>query len=78
MTVTAAGSKPIQLQTIAGDKSMPYASDRQRRFFNANRKKIGGKTVDEFNESSKGMKLPESAPKKSDRPGKRIFAKKAK
>lgn len=49
---------------------MPYSSDRQRRFFNANKKKIGPAVVDEFNEASKGMKLPERA-------GKRITKKKA-
>lgn len=37
---------------------MPFKSDAQRKFFNANRKKIGAKVVDEFNEASKGMKLP--------------------
>lgn len=40
---------------------MPYASDAQRRFFNANRKKLErqGVDVDEWNESSRGKKLPE-------------------
>jgi hypothetical protein len=40
---------------------MPYVSDAQRRFFNSStgRKKIGAKVVDEFNEASKGKKLPE-------------------
>lgn len=71
MTVTAAGSKSIQLQTIAGRNSVPYKSDKQRRFFNANRGKIGGKVIDEFNEASKGMKLPEKV-----RPGKRMTRKK--
>lgn len=71
MSITAAGSLPIQLQTIEEKKKMPYASDRQRRFFNANKKTIGPKVVDEFNEASKGMKLPEKA-----RPGKRMMKKK--
>jgi hypothetical protein len=65
MTITAAGNKPIQLET-----TVPYASNKQRRFFNANRNKIGGKVVDEFNQVSKGMKLPERA-------GKRITRKKS-
>lgn len=40
---------------------MPYASDAQRRFFNANREKLErqGADVDEWNESSRGKKLPE-------------------
>ena len=74
MTVTASGSRAVQLQTVAGGKQVPYKSDKQRRFFNANRKEIGPKVVDEFNESSKGMKLPEKASKPS-RPGARIFQK---
>lgn len=40
---------------------MPYSSDAQRKFFNANRGKLEkqGVDVDEWNESSKGKKLPE-------------------
>jgi len=40
---------------------MPYKSDAQRRYFNANRKELEeqGVDVDEWNESSKGKKLPE-------------------
>ena len=38
---------------------MPYRSASQQAFFNAHRKEIGGKVVDEFNKASKGMKLPE-------------------
>jgi hypothetical protein len=40
---------------------MPYSSDAQRKFFNANRDKLEkqGVDVDEWNESSKGKKLPE-------------------
>ena len=40
---------------------MPYASDAQRRYFNANRSKLEkqGVNVDEWNESSRGMNLPE-------------------
>lgn len=60
--ITASGSTAIQLQTR--DKRMPYKSDKQRKYFNANRDKIGGKVVDEFNDASKGMKLPMRAGKK--------------
>jgi hypothetical protein len=40
---------------------MPFKSDAQRRFFNANRTKLEaqGVDVDEYNQASKGMKLPE-------------------
>ena len=40
---------------------MPFASDSQRKFFNANRGKLEkqGVDVDEWNHASKGMKLPE-------------------
>lgn len=40
---------------------MPYASDAQRKYFNANRAKLEaqGVNVDEWNSASKGMKLPE-------------------
>lgn len=40
---------------------MPYVSDAQRRFFNANRKQLAsqGVDVDEWNQASKGKKLPE-------------------
>ena len=45
---------------------MPYKSDAQRKWANspAGKKELGTKTVKEFNEASKGMKLPEKAPKK--------------
>ncbi len=44
---------------------MPYSSDAQRRYFNANRQKLEaeGVDVDEYNAASKGMDLPEHAPK---------------
>lgn len=42
---------------------MPYKSRAQEAYFNANRDKIGGKVVDEFNAASKGMKLPEHVKK---------------
>ena len=39
---------------------MPYKSDKQRKYFNANRKKLEeqGVDVDEWNSSSRGLKLP--------------------
>ena len=45
---------------------MPFRSDRQRRFFNANREKLEARGVDveEYNRASKGMNLPETAPTK--------------
>lgn len=52
---------------------MPYASDAQRRYFNANREEIGPKVVDEFNQASKGKKLPERAPKKKQTMGQRLI-----
>lgn len=44
---------------------MPYKSDAQRKFFNANRAKLEaqGVDVDEWNESSRGKKLPEKVKK---------------
>jgi len=49
-----------------GVRTVPYKSERQRRYFNANRKKLKrqGVDVDEWNEKSKGRKLPEKAKKK--------------
>lgn len=45
---------------------MPYKSDAQRKFFNANKKKLEkqGVDVEEYNKSSKGMKLPKKVKKK--------------
>lgn len=45
---------------------MPYQSDAQRRYFNANRAQLEaqGVDVDEWNDSSRGKKLPERAKKK--------------
>jgi N-acetyl-beta-hexosaminidase len=45
---------------------MPYKSDAQRKFFNANKKKLKkqGVDVNEWNESSKGKKLPKRVKKK--------------
>lgn len=49
---------------------MPYKSEAQRKYFNANREKLEaeGVDVDEWNESSKGKKLPEKAEKKAFAP----------
>ena len=46
---------------------MPFKSEAQRKYMNAAaaRGEIPKKTVDEFNQASKGMKLPEK--KKKDR-----------
>lgn len=44
---------------------MPYASDRQRRWFHTDSAKKAGikpKTVEEFDEESKAMKLPKFSP----------------
>ncbi len=45
---------------------MPYKSDKQRRYFNANRKELEkqGVDVEEWNEASKDKKLPKKAKKK--------------
>jgi hypothetical protein len=45
---------------------MPYKSDAQRKYFNANRKELEsqGVDVDEWNQSSKGKKLPEKVKNK--------------
>lgn len=46
---------------------MPYDSDAQRKYFNANRAKLEaqGVDVDEWNKASKGMKLPKRAYRKN-------------
>jgi hypothetical protein len=45
---------------------MPWASDRQRRWAHTKTglKKMGKKTVEEFDRASKGKKLPEKAKKR--------------
>jgi len=51
---------------------MPYVSSAQRGYFNANREKLEkqGVSVDEWNEASKGKKLPKHVkPKRSHRNG---------
>lgn len=47
---------------------MPYRSDAQRKFFNANRAKLEkqGVDVDEWNKASKGKDLPEHASRDKD------------
>ena len=44
---------------------MPFKSEAQRKFFNANRAQLEkqGVNVDEWNQSSKGMSLPEKSSK---------------
>ena len=44
---------------------MPYVSQAQERFFNANRDKLekAGVNVNEWNKSSKGLKLPDHVKK---------------
>lgn len=48
---------------------MPYASQAQERYFNANRDKLEaqGVDVDEFNAASKGKKLPKKVGDKARR-----------
>jgi hypothetical protein len=43
---------------------MPYVSDKQRKYFNANKKMLEkqGVDVNEWNKKSKGLNLPEKAP----------------
>lgn len=55
---------------------MPAVSERQRRWLYtpSAKKALGAAGVKEWQDSSKGLKLPETAPKKS-RAGKRIFTK---
>lgn len=45
---------------------MPYVSDKQRKYFHANKKKLEaqGVNVEEWDKKSKGKKLPEKARKK--------------
>jgi hypothetical protein len=46
---------------------MPFKSEAQRRYFEANKRKLEkqGVDVEEWEQASKGMKLPERAPKKA-------------
>lgn len=45
---------------------MPWKSEKQERWGNSSsgKKAMGQKAVDEFNQASKGVKLPPAAPKK--------------
>ena len=45
---------------------MPFKSQAQRRYFDANKSKLEkqGVNVEEWEQVSKGMKLPEKAPRK--------------
>lgn len=45
---------------------MPYKSEAQRKYFHANQKKLEkkGVNIDEWDEESKGLKLPKKAKKK--------------
>ena len=45
---------------------MPYKSDKQRKYFHANKEKLEkqGVNVHEWDEASKGKHLPRKAPKK--------------
>jgi hypothetical protein len=47
---------------------MPFKSEAQRRYFEANKPKLEkkGVNVKEWEESSKGLKLPERAPKSKE------------
>jgi hypothetical protein len=46
---------------------MPFKSEAQRRYFEANKNKLEkqGVDVEEWEQASKGMKLPERVPKKA-------------
>jgi hypothetical protein len=48
---------------------MPYASEQQRKYFNANRKNMErkGVDVDEWNRASKGKKLPKRSAKRGQK-----------
>ena len=54
---------------------MPYASNQQRKFFNAHRPQLEkqGVNVDEWNRASKGLKLPDH---KKPRLSRKLFSKK--
>lgn len=64
--LTAQSTLPLQKESTDKRKQMPYKSEKQRGFFNANRKKMEGQgvNVDEWNQASKGKQLPARAPKK--------------
>jgi hypothetical protein len=59
----------MRIQIEGGEFSMPFKSEAQRRYFEANKAKLEkqGVNVKEWEESSKGLKLPERAPKSNAR-----------
>ena len=58
---------------------MPFKSDAQRKYFNANRAELEaeGVNVDEWNEASKGAKLPNKvkAPRKTKQIARMLMSK---
>lgn len=42
---------------------MPYVSDKQRKYFNANKNKLGKAMVEYWNKETGNKKLPKYAPK---------------
>lgn len=42
---------------------MPYKSEAQRKFFNANKDKLGTKMVEHWNAATKGKNLPQKVKK---------------
>jgi hypothetical protein len=54
------GFGQIKVRSESKDLSMPLKSEAQRRYFEANKEKLEeGVNVKEWEESSKGLKLPE-------------------
>ena len=43
---------------------MPYVSEKQRKYFNANKEKLGERMVAHWNKETGNKKLPKVAPKK--------------
>jgi hypothetical protein len=58
--------KATSKRSIDGGR-MPFKSEAQRRYFEANKSKLEkqGVDVEEWEQASKGMELPERAPKKA-------------
>jgi hypothetical protein len=52
-------------RSFSEDNPVPFKSEAQRRYFEANKSKLRKQGVDvkEWEESSRGLKLPERAPK---------------
>lgn len=46
---------------------MPYKSERQRAYFNANKEKLGVKMVEHWNKETGNKSLPKVAPKKKSK-----------